>query len=121
MIGRAARNERARVILYADTVTASMGRAIGETDRRRAVQEEFNKAHGIVPESVRKGILPGIEQQVKARNVVRAVIGDKAERFDVREKILELERRMLEAAERLDFELAAELRDAISALESGKK
>src|SRR5690606_11948971 len=117
MIGRAARNERARVILYADDVTDSMRRAIEETERRRAVQEEFNREHGIVPKSVEKGILPGIERQVKAHTVVRSVIGEAADAFELREKIAELEREMLEAADRLDFERAAELRDAIAHLE----
>ncbi|HLU49971.1 MAG TPA: excinuclease ABC subunit UvrB, partial [Planctomycetota bacterium] len=117
MIGRAARNERARVILYADDVTDSMRRAIEETERRRAVQEEFNREHGIVPKSVEKGILPGIERQVKAHTVVRSVIGEEADAFELREKIAELEREMLEAADRLDFERAAELRDAIAHLE----
>jgi excinuclease ABC subunit B len=120
MIGRAARHERARVILYADAVTRSMQRAMDETARRRELQEEFNRRHGIVPRGIRKEILPGIEEQIKALKVVREVVGEEAERFDTREKIRELERRMQEAAERLDFEEAARLRDAVLELE-GKR
>ena len=120
MIGRAARHERARVVLYADRVTGSMERAIAETSRRRALQEEFNRAHGIVPSGIRKDILPGIEAQVRAQKVIRKVIGEEAESFTVRERVLRLEQAMLEAAEALDFERAAELRDAVLELE-GKR
>jgi excinuclease ABC subunit B len=120
MIGRAARNERARVILYADSITKSMHRAMGETARRRVRQEEFNRVHGIVPRSVRKDILPGIEQQIRGRHVARSVIRDSEASFDVRERLLELEREMLDAAEKLDFERAAVLRDAIAELEPSR-
>ena len=74
-IGRAARHEDARVILYADKVTGSMRRAMDETVRRRKEQEEFNSKHGITPRSVRKEILPGIEEEIRAHKIVRRVVG----------------------------------------------
>jgi len=116
-IGRAARNERARVILYADSITQSMQRAMDETSRRRKLQEEFNAEHGIVPKSICKEILPGIETEIRGQKIARKVVGEDHDRFDVRERISELEKRMHEAAEALEFERAAELRDEIEALE----
>jgi len=115
-IGRAARNERARVILYADRVTDSMARAMDETVRRREIQKDFNTQHGIVPRSVQKQILPGIEEVVRAQRVVRAAVHEGERDYDNRERILALEKEMLEAAEQLDFERAAELRDRMRAL-----
>ena len=117
MIGRAARHEKSRVILYADSVTGSMQRAMDETRRRRQRQEQFNHEHDIVPRGINKGILPGIEEQIRSRSVVRGVVRDSGETFDIRERIFELEKEMMEAAETLDFERAAELRDAILELQ----
>jgi len=116
-IGRAARNERARVILYADRITGSMERAIRETRRRRQLQIEFNAAHGIEPASIQKAILPSIEEEIRAQKVVRSVIRESEGKFAVRERIQALEKEMLKAAEQLDFERAAELRDMIRDLE----
>ena len=115
-IGRAARHVDARVILYADSVTGSMSRAMGETTRRRKLQKEFNREHGIEPRSIRKAILPGIEQEIRAHKIVRRVIGDDKETFQKRENLLQLEKEMLDAAENLEFERAAELRDSIDEL-----
>jgi excinuclease ABC subunit B len=120
-IGRAARHEQAHVILYADQTTRSMERAIRETLRRRRKQEEFNREHGIVARGIRKGILPGIEDRVRGEKVVRQVVSEDEERFDIRERICELEREMLEAAAALEFERAAELRDRIEELQSGRR
>jgi excinuclease ABC subunit B len=117
-IGRAARHEEARVILYADQITGSMARAMEETERRRKLQEAFNLEHGIVPQGIRKEILPGIGEEVRAQKVARQVIREDAAAYDVRERLRELEAEMLQAAERLDFERAAELRDAIIELEA---
>ncbi len=114
-IGRAARNERAHVILYGDTITGSMQRAIDETNRRRNRQIEFNAAHGIVPATVRKDILPGIEVEVQAHKVARESVRQSRSDFASQEHLLELEREMIAAAESLDFEKAAELRDLIEA------
>ncbi len=116
-MGRAARSERARVILYADTMTRSMKAAIGETSRRRVQQQKFNTEHGIVPRGIRKEIVPGIEEEIRGHRVERQVVREDAGSFDRRERLGELEKRMHEAAESLEFERAAELRDAISALE----
>ncbi len=120
-IGRAARNERARVILYGDTVTRSMQRAIDETKRRRDLQLEFNEKHGIVATTVKKAILPSIEQEIRGHKVVREVVGLSDSELDATERIARLEQEMLEAAEELDFERAAELRDRIEALKSGEE
>ena len=113
-IGRSARNVNAKVILYADQVTASMQRAIEETQRRRALQEEYNRRHGITPETIRKSIRAGIEAEAAAHAQANAAAGRKDEARYITEEFLdELEREMLEAAESLEFERAAALRDRI--------
>ena len=113
-IGRSARNVNAKVILYADTVTDSMQRAIDETNRRRAIQTAYNQQHGITPETVRKAIRRGIEDEIAARKVERESAGITTdEQFVTEEFIRELEAEMLSAAEQLDFERAAQLRDRI--------
>ncbi len=115
-IGRAARNENAQVILYADVMTGSMGRAIEETRRRRSIQEAFNRDRGIVPRTIRKSIRASIDDAVRAQKVLREQIGDDEEKFALREQIAALEQEMLAAAEALDFERAAERRDRILVL-----
>jgi excinuclease ABC subunit B len=113
-IGRAARNVDAKVILYADKVTESMRRAIDETERRRALQQEYNVRHGITPETVVKAIRRGIEAEASAHAQANAAVGRTDETVYVTEEYLaELEREMLEAAEQLQFEQAAALRDRI--------
>jgi excinuclease ABC subunit B len=119
-IGRAARNERARVILYGDVITASMARAIEETRRRRELQAEFNREHGIVPQSIQKAILPGIEAEVRGRKVEREVVREAEGSYKTRERLQALEKEMLEAAAALDFERAMELRDRIEGLQKPK-
>ncbi len=112
-IGRAARNAEGMVIMYADTVTPSMRRAMDETERRRAKQDAFNKAHGIVPKTVIKSVralleLSAEEDTAERRGEVQALTKQqKAER------IAKLEKEMKEAAKLLEFELAAALRDQI--------
>jgi excinuclease ABC subunit B len=118
-IGRAARHQEARVILYADGKTGSMERAIGETRRRREVQEAFNREHGIQPVSVRKAIRAGIDDAVRAQKVLREKLPEDAERFDLLDRVAALEKEMLAAAESLDFERAAQLRDRIQELQRG--
>jgi excinuclease ABC subunit B len=81
------------------------------------VQTAFNREHGIVPAGIKKDILPGIEEEIRAAKVVREVVREGEANFATREKVQDLERRMLEAAAALDFELAAELRDRIKELE----
>ncbi|HEX6986354.1 MAG TPA: helicase-related protein, partial [Planctomycetaceae bacterium] len=117
-IGRSARNVNAEVILYADSVTESMARAIEETNRRRELQIAYNREHGITPETIRKAIRRGIEEEIDARRVVQEVVGitDEAQ-YVTQEYLAELEREMLEAAENLEFERAAQLRDRIRDLQ----
>ena len=115
-IGRTARNVNAEVILYADKVTPSMQRAIDETNRRRAIQIAYNQEHGITPETIRKKIRVGIEAEISARKTAREAIRASENEYDRTELMAMLEREMLEAAEALDFERAAALRDRIRQL-----
>lgn len=120
-IGRAARNVRGRVILYADVPTGSMGRAISETNRRREIQVAYNKKHGITPKTIQKKIadIMGDIAKVRERAVSRLAEEDVAAfGGDVRALVAEKRREMHEAADRLDFETAALLRDEIRTLES---
>ncbi|MDY0165803.1 MAG: excinuclease ABC subunit UvrB [Thermoguttaceae bacterium] len=113
-IGRSARNVNAKVILYADRVTDSMQRAIEETTRRRAMQEQYNREHGITPETIRKSIRAGIEAETSAHQRANAAVGRSDQSQYITEEYLsELEAEMLAAAEALEFERAAALRDRI--------
>jgi len=114
-IGRSARNVNAKVLLYAERVTDSMQRAIEETRRRRRMQQEYNAAHGITPETIRKGIRVGIEAESAAHARSNAAVGRGEETEYITEEFLaELEGEMLAAAEELEFERAAALRDRIA-------
>ncbi len=116
MIGRCARNVNALVYLYADKVTPSMQRAMDETSRRRAVQLRYNEEHGITPDSVRKAVRESLVSEVAAHRRVReAVRADEGE-YDRDEVVARLEAEMLQAADELDFEKAAALRDQIAEL-----
>ncbi len=115
-VGRTARNVNGRVILYADQVTESMRRAIRETERRRAIQLEYNARHGITPQTIRKEIRRGVEEVLRARRTEAQAAGLDEAGLDRAEAVAELEKEMYAAAERLDFERAAELRDAIRRL-----
>ncbi len=117
-IGRSARHINAEVVLYADKVTPSMQRAMDETSRRRALQIAYNAEHGITPESIRKAIRRGIEEETQARQVVRQAVGRDEVTEANEEYITALEAEMLEAAEKLEFERAAALRDRIMSLRS---
>jgi excinuclease ABC subunit B len=109
----------AKVILYADKVTESMQRAIDETTRRRALQEEYNREHNITPETVRKAIRAGIEADMEARAKANAAVGRTDETLYVTEEyIAELQTQMLAAADEMDFERAAVLRDRIKTMQS---
>jgi len=113
-IGRSARNVNATVILYADRVTDSMQRAVEETRRRRKMQEEYNQQHGITPETIRKGIRAGIKAEAAAHAASNAAVGlTDEDRYITEEFLGELEVEMLSAAEALEFERAAALRDRI--------
>ncbi len=115
-IGRTARNVNAEVILYADKVTPSMQRAIDETNRRREIQLRYNEEHGITPETIKKEIRVGIEAEMSARRTAREAIHASEEEMDKTELLATLEKEMLEAAEALEFERAAALRDRIRQL-----
>jgi excinuclease ABC subunit B len=115
-IGRCARNVNAQVYLYADTITPSMRQAIDETTRRRETQLEFNREHNITPRTIRKAIRSALAEVVRARQTAREAIRAGEDEYDRTEIIAELEREMFAAAERLEFEEAARLRDRIAEL-----
>jgi excinuclease ABC subunit B len=117
-IGRSARNVDATVILYGDKVTGSMQRAIDETSRRRKVQEAYNKKHGITPETIQKSIRAGIESEASAHAEANAAVGHGDEtQYITEEYINELETEMMAAADALEFERAAALRDRIEQMQ----
>ena len=111
-IGRAARNSEGRVIMYADKITRSMKKAIDETERRRKIQTEFNKKHGITPTTIKKNIAE-IIQVTKSTNEIEEV-KEEFSHEQVENIIINLETEMYKAAEELDFERAAEIRDQIA-------
>jgi excinuclease ABC subunit B len=113
-IGRAARNVNAKVILYGDKMTNSMQRAIDETERRRQLQHEYNEKHGITPETIKKAIHRGIESDASAHAKANAAVGRTDEtQYITEEYLAELEEEMLAAADALEFERAAAIRDRI--------
>ena len=120
-IGRAARNANGRVILYADKITESMQAALDETARRREKQMAYNLAHGIVPKTVTKAVFAEVgdaqEKTDKARKFVYDKFGGVMDAASIRKEIKVLTQKMHRAAEDLEFEQAAELRDAIHKLE----
>lgn len=114
-IGRAARNADGHVIMYADKVTESMQRAIDETARRREIQMAYNEAHGIIPQTIKKDIrdLISISKAAESDVAETAVDYETMSRSERKEAIKTLQKQMQEAAELLDFELAAQIRDMI--------
>ena len=119
-IGRAARNVNGTVILYADTVTDSMKRAIGETDRRRRLQAAFNKEHGITPQTIVKSLGSRLVEVYDADYVTVPVVAEQAEKYipeEIPKFVQRLKKEMKRAADNLEFEKAAELRDRIRELE----
>ncbi len=119
-MGRAARNVHGQVILYADVMTDSMNRAIAETNRRRAIQEAYNKEHGITPVSIQKNIQAALrtvyEQDYFTVPIAAEEAGAYVPTVDMPRLIASLEKQMRAAAKELDFETAAELRDKIRSL-----
>ena len=119
-IGRAARNANGRVIMYADRVTDSMQRAISETERRRSIQIAYNEKHGIVPKTIQKGVRDSIEATKIAEEVESYDVNDVRnlkDEAEISQAIIVLKLEMMAAAENLEFERAAELRDKIMILE----
>ncbi len=124
-IGRAARNAKGKVIMYADNVTGSMERAISETNRRRKIQDDYNKAHGIVPKTIIKGVRDIIDMGASSDDKGKSRLEKKkaARKLNAteREKLIEqYTREMKEASRHLEFEKAAYLRDEIKKLREGK-
>jgi excinuclease ABC subunit B len=119
-IGRSARHVNAEVVLFADKVTASMQRAVDETQRRRARQLEYNAQHGITPETIVKAIRRGIEEEIEARSIARRAVGRDEATDATLEYLNALEAEMLEAAEKLEFERAAAIRDRIREVRSAQ-
>jgi len=121
-IGRAARNVRGKVIMYADTMTGSMSRAIGETDRRRAKQEAYNKEHGITPATVEKAVRDIIQSQKPVVSQTDYYFKDKdiadVPKRSIPQLVQKMRKEMREASRDLEFERAALLRDMIFELEA---
>ena len=122
-IGRAARNAEGKVIMYADSITGSMERAISETNRRRKIQDDYNKAHGIIPKTIIKGVRDIIDMGASSEDKGKSRLEKKAKKkltASEREKLIEqYTREMKEAARSLEFEKAAYLRDEIKKLREG--
>jgi excinuclease ABC subunit B len=115
-IGRTARNINATVFLYADKVTKSMQKAIDETNRRRKIQLKYNKEHNITPETIKKEVRKSLTEQIKARQVARKAVRFDSGEYEKVELASQIEKEMLEAAQSLDFERAAFLRDQLREL-----
>jgi excinuclease ABC subunit B len=114
--GRAARNLNGTVIMYADTITRSMKKAIDESLRRRIKQAEFNRKYKITPRSIDKAIKKGIEESDQAQEFVQTLTGEPLEQYQLHKYITELEYEMELAARNLQFEKAANLRDKLKEL-----
>jgi excinuclease ABC subunit B len=112
-IGRAARNQNAFVVMYADQVTPAMKEAIEETSRRRERQLAYNAEHGIEPKTIKKAIRRGIELELRAAKTAKAALSGDEKEYDRAELLAELEKQMLEAAQSLEFEKAASIRDKL--------
>ncbi|RPJ04876.1 MAG: excinuclease ABC subunit B, partial [Deltaproteobacteria bacterium] len=119
--GRAARNVNGRVVLYADQMTGSMDQAILETNRRRKIQEEYNKAHGITPQTIKKSVKNILASIYESDYFTVPTVSDVQEEYgltrDIPKAVLKLKEEMKRAASRLEFERAAEIRDRIQKLE----
>jgi excinuclease ABC subunit B len=119
-IGRAARNVNSRVIMYADQMTPAMQAAIEETERRRAKQLAYNQANGIVPTTIKKAIRTGIDAELKAKKRARDAVESSEPEVEITQLIAVTREEMLAAAEAMEFEKAAVLRDHLQKLEKRK-
>jgi len=119
--GRAARNIHGSVIMYADTLTGSMKKAISESQRRRKIQLEFNQRNKITPRSIQKEIRRGIEDLVEAEEFVQDLTGEAQDEYELRKYISQLQYEMELAARNLQFEKAASLRDKIKEFQSATR
>jgi len=119
--GRAARNINGKVIMYADTITGSIEKAVSESTRRRQIQLEFNIAHKITPRSIEKAIKEGIEDLSEAQDFVQGLTGQSKDEYEMNRYIAELEYEMELAARNLQFEKAAVMRDKIKELKNSFK
>ncbi len=117
-MGRAARNANGQVIMYADRITDEMQAAIDEAERRRTRQTAYNEEHGITSTTIKKAIRRGIEQELQARKTAKAAVNpaNRAQQYDRDELIAVLEKEMYEAAQSLEFEKAAKIRDQVKRL-----
>lgn len=113
-IGRAARNSQGHVIMYGDTITRSMKKAIDETNRRRSIQEKYNQEHNIIPTTIKKDI----SEIIQVTEVAEDAEIEEFSKEDVKDILINMEAEMYKAAEELDFERAAALRDQISKMKS---
>ena len=118
--GRCARNINAKVIMYADTVTGSMRKAISESGRRRTVQLEYNKKHNITPKTIEKNIKEGIEIYSREERNIKAKLELEDKELEIKGAIAVLEKEMAIAAKSLQFEKAARLRDRIQELKEAE-
>ena len=116
-VGRAARNSEGRVIMYADKITRSMAATIEETKRRREIQDQYNKEHNIIPKTIKKSVRDSIETLKPADDEVVFGICESEDEYDVQNNIEALQKEIMEAAQNLQFERAAQLRDKIKELE----
>lgn len=120
-VGRAARNEKGRVIMYADSISAAMRYTIDETERRRKIQDEFNKSHGITPKTIVKPIRDVIEASKEYTGETNYKDPKSMTTAELQQTIRDLEKNMKDAAKNLDFERAAELRDLLFDLKTSKR
>ncbi|MEG0051229.1 MAG: excinuclease ABC subunit UvrB [Terrisporobacter sp.] len=116
-VGRAARNSEGRVIMYADKITRSMAATIEETKRRREIQSLYNEEHGITPKTISKGVRDSIETLKTADEELVFGVSESEDVYEVQNNIEKLQKEMMEAAQNLQFERAAQLRDKIKELE----
>lgn len=119
-VGRAARNSNGRVVMYADTITKSMKKTIDETERRRSIQDSYNKLHGISPKTIVKKVREVIEatKKVSEKDIKTSSKNKTISREDIEAIIINLENEMYKAAENLEFERAANLRDEVRKLKN---